>query len=293
MTGTANAPIDIQRWAHFEMAKRDVARIVRAMHQANIPMMVLKGMSLIAGYGRDAAQRLISDADLLFRPSDYARAEKVLWDLGLRQRESGFSAKIYVGGSNHIMLDIHRYPLPILMGKMTSDRLIKRGQIDVAWFDAPIIRIAHEDFALHLILNFLKDGCPPSYEERLEQDLLAVLNHTSPHAVRDSADFYELRIAAWLTLDWMVERGFNSFTEVAQTLKPASLLNQYRGRALRRAIFRLSEKLPELSYALTRASADALPYALGSAALSGLRVARDFFGPTPQNPARRPMKMPQ
>ena len=293
MKSGTHAPIDIQRWAHFEMAKRDVARIACAMHQANIPMTVLKGMSLIAGYGRDAAHRLISDADLLFRSSDYARAEKVLRDLGLRQRESGFSAKVYVGDSNHIMLDIHRYPLPILMGKMTFDRLVKRGQLDTAWFDAPVIRIAHEDFALHLILNFLKDGCPPAYEKRLEQDLLAVLNHTSPDAIRGSAEFYQLQIAAWLTVDWMVERGFNSLTEVAQTLKPASLLNQYRGRALRRAIFRLSEKLPELSYALTRASADALPYALGSAALSGLRVARDFFGPTPQNPARRPMKMPQ
>ena len=286
MKSGSNAPIDIQRWAHFEMAKRDVTRIARAMHQAKIPMMVLKGMSLIAGYNRDAVQRPISDADLLFRSSDYARAETVLQNLGLRKRDPGFSATIYVGDANHIMLDIHRYPLPILMGKMSSDRLLMRGQKNSTWFDAPVFTLAHQDFFLHLVLNFLKDGCPPHYEERLEQDLLAVSKHTNPNAILESTEFYELRIAAWFTLDWMVERGFTSLTEIARTLKPGSMLNQYRGRALRKAIFRLSEQHPELSYALTRASADALPYALGSATLSGLRVARDLFREAPKNPAR-------
>ena len=275
------------------MAKRDVTRIAKAMNEASVQMMVLKGMSLIAGYGRDAAKRPISDADLLFCPSDYHRAEAVLQGLGLRQRDPGYSAKVYVGDKNHIMLDIHRYPLPILMGKMTADRLLARGQINRDWFDEPIVQLADQDFALHLILNFLKDGCPASNEERLEQDLLAVLEKCTGEALLESAQTYELQIAAWLTVDWIVQRGSSSLKSLAKVLKPESRLNQYRGRVLRQAMFGLSESYPELSYGVTRATADTLSYAVGGATLSALRVVRDLFRPTPKNPARRPMKMPK
>jgi len=62
----------------------DLARALRALNQADVPVMVLKGAALAQTVYPRLSQRPMGDADLLVRPEDRDRARGALEAAGYR-----------------------------------------------------------------------------------------------------------------------------------------------------------------------------------------------------------------
>jgi hypothetical protein len=84
-------------------------QVMQALHQVNIPVIHMRGLSLVPFYRENIAYRPQSDIDLLFQPEDFLRAKQALGDIGFVPDES--YPNVFKRGT--IQLDLHTEPLGI------------------------------------------------------------------------------------------------------------------------------------------------------------------------------------
>ena len=147
---------------HGDWCASQVQRILSALNEARIPVIVLKGWALIPTlYGGDPSQRTYDDIDLLVLPQQAPRAEGILHELGYRglladpwpgyrwryhnswayrlPEESAPSAQVFSVGLHWGLLDT-----PFYSRRMPVQELLERAQ-PVTVADIEVRRLAAED----------------------------------------------------------------------------------------------------------------------------------------------------
>src|SRR2546423_6353350 len=191
----------LTRWARAAAATREVAFVADVLRARGISIMPLKGVELVARYGREPTERAFVDADLLIEPPHFARAIRVLREAGFRQVQEGWSARSMRSPFGFISLDVHRLLLPPLMGKLSPIRVFERGRRDRRGYGAEVVRMDPNDFFVHLLCHYLVDRLPGSRSEVMIDDLRAVARAVTPWTVRDAATGAGVLASSWLTLD--------------------------------------------------------------------------------------------
>lgn len=144
-------------------------RVVAAFERAGVPVMLLKGAALQLLLYAKPDERPMGDLDLLIRPEDVGRADRVLVELGARRgeplvREDFFPRYYYeteyeLGELVPIKIDLHVRPFrPLRYARMVPE--------DALWADAEPIKVGRanamvpraEDMLIHLAVHAAVHG---------------------------------------------------------------------------------------------------------------------------------------
>ncbi|MBK8590555.1 MAG: nucleotidyltransferase family protein [Sandaracinaceae bacterium] len=150
-------------WAVRETASYHLQRIAQAFSQAELDLMVLKGMWLQAYAYQDPDERPFADLDLLVRRSELAAAEAVLVRLGYRLQidAPGDVARLYVSREG-FQIDLHYDLFPDGLFTLRGEHLFLRGLQDTRLVGVPVrIPDPYDGFA-HLVGHFAKGRHGPS-----------------------------------------------------------------------------------------------------------------------------------
>ena len=103
----------LRAWSENQRAIEVALPLVRALDEARIDAVVLKGLAMIARFYRDAGARPMADVDVLVRPADVSRARDAATGLGWRPRyelTAGFRRVKHAGPFDHpagVACDLH------------------------------------------------------------------------------------------------------------------------------------------------------------------------------------------
>lgn len=145
---------------------RSAGEVLRALHDAAIPAMVLKGVALLIVHYRDLGARPMSDVDILVPGSMVGRALDVLesanWrgDPARAWLRSGMHAGVLSGGSG-ASLDLHRHAL-YEARYAAADESFFTASIPVEAGGAPARAMAADDQLIHTIVHGLRWSIAPS-----------------------------------------------------------------------------------------------------------------------------------
>jgi Uncharacterised nucleotidyltransferase len=274
----------INTWARGQLAKATIATTARVLHAHDITIMPLKGVDLIARYGRPAAERSLSDADALVEPGCFDRACSALLASGFRETIPGWSEVAFSPPAEGLALDLHRTVLPSLMGTMSTQWLFSRGQADSDTYGQRVVHMHPADAFVYLLCNHLKDRLPRARVHTVVDDLALLTQHATVGEVGAAATATGLRLACWLTLDQVLgQRPTPQLTPYLEIFRPSPLARR-RAMLHRSSLLSLRRPYPLLSLAVTMATTDSIPRGVASAALclgrvdGVLRRARAVFG---------------
>ncbi|MDH5492512.1 MAG: nucleotidyltransferase family protein [Myxococcales bacterium] len=138
-----------------EMARQTLVDAVSVLLEEGIEAMPLKGVLLQASVYEDAAERPVSDVDLLVRASDHERSVRALMAAGARPRAIVPNATT-LRWPGRIEVDLHREPFPPGMFALGTAGLFERSSVDDSLFGVPIRRLHPLDMYAHLIGHFAK-----------------------------------------------------------------------------------------------------------------------------------------
>lgn len=266
-------PAQARNWARVEAAREHLVALGKLI--APIRLMPLKGIELVCRYGVPGTDRAMIDFDALVEPGKFDEVVRKLRDAHYQMISSNFSTKVMLAPGGFIAVDVHRMPLPPMMGRWGAHELFRRGEArsDVYGFDAVHARPA--DFFVLLLANCLKDQLPDERAASMLRDVTAVASKTSPEAVRSAARDARLCLVSWIALTWLARTmpGF-SLHAFRDALEP-SRSQRMRAEISLSALPRWREPHRELAYALARSNADGLWRGAASAVLSFVRAGRD------------------
>jgi len=262
----------VNAWSRGELAKHTVITAARALQPYGVKLMPLKGVELIARYGRDPAERWVADADVLIEPRKFGIACSALTRSGFRETMNGWSAVAFACPSGAIDLDVHRTALPMFMGKMSARWLFSRGHTSSNIFGVPVVHMHPADAIVHLLCTHLKDRLPRARVDTVAADLRSVARHTTPADVALAGSSAELRSAAWVALtDLLCGRDEYLLQPFLDELRP-SIVARQRALAIRRVVGSLGAAHPHLSHAIVRNAGDSWSRGILSSALSLART---------------------
>ncbi|MBX3272842.1 MAG: nucleotidyltransferase family protein [Sandaracinaceae bacterium] len=144
------------RLAAALVARRDLSATVRLLNAEGILPMPLKGVLLQHVVYQDPADRMLSDADLLVPPGQFARALAALRRAGHRVAPEGRAGASTKGPDAQLEVDLHRRPFAPGLFALGGEALFARGRIDEALFDAVVVLPDPRDLYAHLVGNFAK-----------------------------------------------------------------------------------------------------------------------------------------
>ena len=163
-------PEDVRSELHFlhlHSSARDLARrhrlgkMLKAFHQNNLPVIVLKGAFLAENVYHDPAERPMSDTDLLFKVADLQPAIDILRSQGFQSgKEFWIEDQIQV---SHEMPTFYQrgYPALELHWTLIEPKFPFRVDLEGLWArarpasvaDAPVLGLDQEDLILHLCMH--------------------------------------------------------------------------------------------------------------------------------------------
>ncbi|HNT75170.1 MAG TPA: nucleotidyltransferase family protein [Anaerolineae bacterium] len=157
-----------------------VSQLLRLFHQANLPLILIKGIALVERVYPAAEQRSMQDIDVLVRRADFERAAVLLQTHGYQfsNKASLWNeafAREFMGNVAYnktgVAFDVHWHPVTMSWFRATTafdlDGLWSRA-IPTEIAGAPALRLCPEDEILHLC-----------YHTAVHHGL------THPHGVRD------------------------------------------------------------------------------------------------------------
>jgi hypothetical protein len=171
---------------------REAAVVLRALREAGIPVIVLKGAHLASEVYGEVALRPMYDIDLLVREDLETRAESVMQDIGYRRADG---SGIERGSLHHLPrlykegcapVEIHRGLAPRYGAlRMDSAGVFDRAR-SIAVSGTPALGLSPDDLVLHLSLH-VSHGHGFQVPLRSLYDIVAVL-----HRHADTLDWTQL-----------------------------------------------------------------------------------------------------
>lgn len=170
---------------------RAAGDILRALHEAGIPALVLKGVALILVHYKDVGARPMSDVDILVPATALGRALDVLESAGWRGDptrawlRSGMHAGVLANGGG-TSLDLHRHALYDAR-YAEADESFFAASIPVEADGAPARAMAADDQLIHTIVHGLRWSVAPSSIWILDALTIARNSALDPERVRSRA----------------------------------------------------------------------------------------------------------
>lgn len=266
-------PEQARTWARAQVAKDNLARLAQLV--APVELMPLKGIELVFRYGVPAIERPMLDFDVLAPSGSFGGVMAAMEANGYRTIAPNYSARVLMAREGFIPVDVHRMPLPPMMGRLSAKRLFSRAERGSDVYGVPIAHARPPDFFVHLAANALKDRLPEARAASMLRDLVAVAAHTDPAAVAAASRDASLALSVWIVLTWMA-RTLPDFPlgEFRSALAP-SRVDRWRAEGSLAAVSRWRTTHLEIAYALARSNTDEIWRGGLSAGLSFARAARD------------------
>jgi hypothetical protein len=142
--------------------------VARALHDAGVRLMLLKGAALLLRYHVDLGARPMNDVDVLLEKGDVERAMRVLRDLGWKCAEDigvGRALSVYnsipLTGGQGFEIDLHWRIMTEFGGKVSMRELWDASQ-DVDFQGTPVRVLSPEDQIMHTCAHGVKwNTLPP------------------------------------------------------------------------------------------------------------------------------------
>ena len=99
----------------------ELDRILLALGEANVPVIVLKGAALAPTLYDDIAHRPMNDLDLLVQPDDLFTSVRALRDIDYQQQKITYHVVMAGGADHHTNLELHWCSLPTKSGATSAD----------------------------------------------------------------------------------------------------------------------------------------------------------------------------
>jgi hypothetical protein len=171
---------------------RSAGEVLRALHEADIPALVLKGVALLIVHYRDLGARPMSDVDILVPGASVGRALDVLeatnWrgDPDRTWLRSGMHAGVLSNGGGS-SLDLHRHAL-YEARYAAADEAFFAASIPVEAGGAPARAMAADDQLIHTVVHGLRWSIAPSSIWILDAITIARNGDLDPERVRARAE---------------------------------------------------------------------------------------------------------
>lgn len=170
--------------------------VARALHDAGVPVMLLKGAALLLRYHVDLGARPMNDVDVLLEKGDVERAMRVLHDLGWRcaedigvKRALGVYNSIPLAGGQGFEIDLHWRIMTEYGGKVSMRELWDASQ-GVDFQGTPVRVLSPEDQIMHTCAHGVKWNTLPPI--RWIPDLMTIVQ-----ADRARIDWDRLLLLTW------------------------------------------------------------------------------------------------
>jgi hypothetical protein len=170
---------------------RSAGDVLRVLHEADIPALVLKGVALLVVHYRDLGARPMSDVDILVPEASVSRALDVLeaadWrgDPARAWLRSGMHAGVLSNGGG-ASLDLHRHGL-YEARYAAADEAFFASSIPVEAGGAPARAMAADDQLIHTIVHGLRWSIAPSSIWILDAITITRNGDLDPERVRGRA----------------------------------------------------------------------------------------------------------
>jgi len=170
---------------------RAAGEVLRPLHEAGIPALVLKGVALLVVHYRDLGARPMSDVDILVPEASVCRALDVLeaanWrgDPARAWLRSGMHAGVLSNGGG-ASLDLHRHAL-YEARYAAADEAFFAASVPVEAGGAPARAMAADDQLIHTIVHGLRWSIAPSSIWILDAITIARNGALDPEHVRTRA----------------------------------------------------------------------------------------------------------
>lgn len=255
-----------------EIARELVVRVSRAL--APTYVMPVKGTLLARTYYNDVTERPMSDVDIVLTKGILLDALKQLSAAGFRR--TGWSSDLGVVTLVHpdapgLELDLHRFPLPLGFGRVTSAWLAEEASVNEELFGAPVLVPERSRLLAHMIGVVANDDVYRAPPRSLE-DIHRLAERGDARRDAERIRQAGLSIAAHLVLDRIAqERPSEPLAE----LKRALHLSAYETRtaaALGRTLMASASSPSRPLYAkvLSRFLPDTVPLRTISAVAAGV-----------------------
>lgn len=229
-------------WAENQLRMNAVVRAASVLREIGIPVMVLKGLPLLATIYNDMGARASADGDILVHPSDALRAMQYLINHGwscktaepayrddeTRSLFCSISRETTLVDSRGVELDLHWAIFGIdegvsLFSILTLKKDIFLSQSDVLWECAnpwkvqgvDLFRPCFEDMLLHVLVHgsFYNEGYH-GFRWVLDASILVRSGYISWPRFLERAKVFRRNVACFLGLRYLHENGFATIPEV-------------------------------------------------------------------------------
>lgn len=142
--------------------------VARALHEAGVPVMLLKGAALLLRYHVDLGARPMNDVDVLLHKDDVERAMRILRGLGWKcaedvglERALGVYNSIPLTGGQGFEIDLHWRIMTEYGGKVSMRELWDASR-EVDFQGTPVRVLSPEDQIMHTCAHGVKwNTLPP------------------------------------------------------------------------------------------------------------------------------------
>lgn len=205
----AMAKLAVTRQAHAKRNKAiadQLAEILAACTERNVPVLVLKGALLAPLVYPDAGLRPMNDVDLLFRPEELRQVGRLLESLGYRGKYKDAAQGPGIG--KHLTTyrrlgDIGATPNPYLSAN--ADRMVEpHGSLEESWFG---LKVDITPGVWQRAVSITLHG-QPAYRLSADDMVIHLAVHATFHVIMGASVFVQLYdigrvIATWSAeLDW-------------------------------------------------------------------------------------------
>lgn len=190
-TGTAGTD-DVGRVAFTLLVLDQASRVLRALDQAAVPVLILKGLAYLSTFRPLTTGRVTSDVDILVRPVDRARAEAALCSAGFQrapppdralhlvERLPGQAVFTRCVAGALVQVDLHWTLLdldPRPLGYSVDHEQLWSRSVPMILCGLPVRRLCDEDLVLHSCLHHAVHEVGRSRRDLL--DIQAVITATA------------------------------------------------------------------------------------------------------------------
>jgi hypothetical protein len=216
--------------ARYVRRQRWLAPLLRALHDAGIPVIVLKGAHLAEAVYPDPAVRTMSDVDLLVRPEDVPKAQTVLLNADNavaasqpRVSETWLRTTPHLPGvvTPHLVVEVHWTLAPESGPAKLDVAGVWQRSRPFSLAGAGVLALSSEDLLLHLCLHI-------SYQHRFDAGLRCFCDVAEVlRRFRSEIDWEQV---AQRARDWRVSRFVGLTLDVGRNLLGADVPPAVLGR---------------------------------------------------------------
>ena len=222
----------INNWGRNVRIFEELAALLSMLE---IPVIVLKGTSLLSSVYDGLGFRVLGDVDVLVKPEDVSKIDKVLSQSGYRsdQEKRSYPVTNYLNslvyGKNGSLLLLHVH-WHLVNNALPNYIYAEKINMDKLWKEANPLKIRHADALClapqHQLLHLSEHAMKHSYNTLIHVwDIRQVINHWKEkldweRVCRESGEF-QLRIPLYYSL-WLCKEYFGTCVpqEVFASLRP-------------------------------------------------------------------------